>query len=281
MIIGMCGSGTMGRGIAIAAVSAEHDVVMYDISDDVLTSAQQYISSQLDKAVEKKKMTSSAAEQARSRLSYTSTLTDLAKAEIVIEAIIERIDIKHALYEQIEAAIGPKAIIASNTSSISIAALARPLRRKERFIGLHFFNPANIMKLVEVVRGPETNEHTVKVCTTFAKELGKVPVVARDAPGFIVNRIARNYYNEAQRLVMEGAASVETIDALMQGLGFKLGPFELMDLIGVDTNLDVTKSQWEQFFLEPRFTPSLLQQQVVDAGKQGKKSGRGFYDYDE
>jgi 3-hydroxybutyryl-CoA dehydrogenase len=199
----------------------------------------------------------------------------------VVEAIIERLDVKHELFVALEAIVSKKAILATNTSSISIAALARPLQSKGRFVGLHFFNPANIMKLVEVIRGPETSDATVKTCMKLAKEMGKVAVVAKDVPGFIVNRVARNYYNEAQRIVMEGAASIEQVDALMRGIGFRMGPFELMDLIGVDTNLDVTKSQWEQFFLEPRFTPSLLQQQTVDAGHHGRKTGKGFYDAED
>ena len=195
---------------------------------------------------------------------------------MVIEAIAERLDIKHTLYRSLESVLAPTAILASNTSSISIAALARCLQDPSRFVGLHFFNPAHIMKLVEVIKGPRTSQKVVEVCVDFATGLGKVPVVAADAPGFIVNRIARNYYNESQRIVMEGASSIEQVDTLMKGLGFRMGPFELMDLIGVDVNLDVTKSQWEQFFHEPRFTPSLLQQQYVDAGLHGKKSGGGF-----
>ena len=194
----------------------------------------------------------------------------------MIEAIAERLDIKHAFFQSVEKVCRPDAILASNTSSISIASLARCLQDPTRFVGLHFFNPAHIMKLVEVIRGPRTSDAVVQICVETARGMGKTPVVAKDAPGFIVNRIARNYYNEAQRVVMEGAATIEQTDALMQGLGFKMGPFALMDLIGVDVNLDVTKSQWQQFFYEPRFTPSLLQQQYVDAGLHGTKSGGGF-----
>ena len=281
MIVGICGAGTMGRGIAIASARAGHDVVMFDIAQETLDGATANVNKQLDKAVEKKKMTASDAEAAKKRVSYSTDLHSLKDAGLVVEAIIEKLDIKHELFLQLEQIISADAILSSNTSSIAIAALARPLREKSRFVGLHFFNPAHIMKLVEVIRGPETSDDTVKVCVDFAKELGKVPVVAKDSPGFIVNRVARNFYNEALRIVTEGAASVEQTDALMKGLGFRMGPFELMDLIGVDANMNVTKSQWEQYFFEPRFAPALLQQQQVDAGNHGRKSGRGFYKHDD
>lgn len=280
MIVGICGAGTMGRGIAIAALQASHSVVVFDIADAPLEKAKANITSTLDKAVEKGKLTATDRDLAIERSTFTTNLDDLSVCDVVIEAVAERLDIKHDLFTRLEALVRPDAILATNTSSISIASLARPLQHQDRFVGLHFFNPAHIMKLVEVIKGPRTSESTVAWCVDFSKGLGKTPVVAKDVPGFIVNRIARNFYNEAQRIVMEGAATIPQVDALMQGLGFKMGPFELMDLIGVDTNLDVTKSQWQQFFLEPRFQPSMLQQQHVDAGLHGKKTGRGFYDHD-
>jgi len=279
MTIGICGAGTMGRGIAIASLQAGHTVVVFDISDEANQAAVGYIHKQLDKAVERAKLTLDAATAAKGKVTASSDLSAMAPCDIVVEAVAERTDIKHDLFTKLEAIVRADAIIATNTSSISIAALARPLQDQTRFAGLHFFNPAHIMKLVEVIRGPQTSDATVRTCVDFAKGLGKTPAVAKDVPGFIVNRVARNFYNEAQRIVMEGAADVEQVDRSLKGLGFRMGPFELMDLIGVDTNLDVTKSQWEQFFLEPRFAPSLLQQQVVDAGHHGKKSGRGFYDH--
>lgn len=279
MIVGICGAGTMGRGIAIATLQAGHAVVLYDLQQLTVDEALASVRAALAKAVEKGKLSSEAAERASGQLQGCSTLDGLAACGLVVEAIVERMDVKHALFTQVEQIVAPTAILATNTSSISIAALASPLQHRDRFVGLHFFNPAHIMKLVEIIRGPETSQATVDVCLSFARELGKTPAVAKDVPGFIVNRVARNFYNEAQRIVMEGAAEVPQVDTLMKGLGFRMGPFELMDLIGVDTNLDVTKSQWQQFFLEPRFMPSLLQQQVVDAGATGKKSGRGFYTY--
>ncbi len=281
MIVGICGAGTMGRGIAIAAVRAGHDAVLFDVGQEQLDKASVVVVKQLDKAVEKKKMTADEAVKAKTRVSFTGELKDLSGCDLVIEAIVERLEIKHELLAKIEAIVGTEAVIATNTSSISIAAIARPLNHPERFAGLHFFNPAHIMKLVEVIRGPRTSDKTIAFCVNFAEDLGKSPVVAKDVPGFIVNRVARNFYNEPQRIVTEQGATVTQIDTLIKGLGFRMGPFELMDLIGVDTNLDVTKSQWEQFFLEPRFAPSLLQQQTVDAGNYGRKTGRGFYDHSD
>ncbi|MCX6139541.1 MAG: 3-hydroxyacyl-CoA dehydrogenase NAD-binding domain-containing protein [Candidatus Kapabacteria bacterium] len=279
MTIGICGSGTMGRGIAIASLTAGHSVVFFDIADAALEAARKNVVEQLHKAVEKGKLSADACAMAEKHIVTSTSLDAMAKADIVIEAVAEQLTIKHALFTQLERVCSPDAILTSNTSSISIASLARCLNDPLRFAGLHFFNPAHIMKLVEVIKGPRTSDAVITTCVAFAKGLGKTPVVATDAPGFIVNRVARNYYNEAQRIVMEGAATIPQIDTLMKGLGFKMGPFELMDLIGVDVNLDVTKSQWEQFFHEPRFTPSLLQQQYVDAGLHGKKTDGGFYSY--
>lgn len=277
MTVGICGAGTMGRGIAIASLLAGHSVVMFDINQQAVDAALGYVTSQLQKSVEKGKMSKETYDAID--LTGGTDIALLAPSTMVVEAVAELVDVKHHLFAAIESVVSTSCILTSNTSSISIASIARVLTSPERFAGLHFFNPAHIMKLVEVIRGPRTSDATIAQCVDFASGLGKTPVVAKDAPGFIVNRIARNYYNEAQRIVMEGASSVEHVDVLMKGLGFKMGPFELMDLIGVDVNLDVTKSQWQQFFQEPRFTPSLMQQQAVDAGLHGKKSGRGFYDY--
>jgi 3-hydroxybutyryl-CoA dehydrogenase len=200
---------------------------------------------------------------------------------IVIEAIIEQADIKRSLYEALEGIVPLETLIASNTSSISITALAASMRYPERFAGLHFFNPAHIMKLVEVISGMKTAPATISALTTFAETLGKTPVEAKDVPGFIVNRVARNYYLEAMRIAMEGGATIPQIDGLMRSVGFKMGPFELVDLIGVDVNFAVTMSVWEQYFREPRFAPALLQKEYVDAGLWGKKSGEGFYRYND
>lgn len=281
MMVGICGAGTMGRGIAISSLQAGHHVVLTDLSTDALVAAAGYVRKQLDTAVEKGKLAADARDRAVEAFSTSTDLAALHACDLVIEAIAERLDIKHALLQALESVCRPDCILASNTSSIAITALARSLKDPSRFVGLHFFNPAHIMKLVEVIKGTLTADHVVDASVSFARGLGKTAVVARDVPGFIVNRVARNYYNEAQRVVMEQAASIEQVDRCMKALGFKMGPFELMDLIGVDVNLDVTKSMWGQYFNEPRFTPSLLQQQTVDGGLHGRKSGRGFYGYEQ
>ena len=281
MTVGICGAGTMGRGIAIAALSAGHSVIVYDAIAGALATAQTTIADQLAKSVEKGKMLSDERDAALARLTISASVDGLTTSDLVIEAIAEDLEIKHALLILLEGICKPDAIITSNTSSISITALAACLKSPARFAGLHFFNPAHIMKLVEVVRGTLTSEATITACVDFAKGLGKTPIVAKDVPGFVVNRVARNFYNEAQRIVMENAASIPQVDTLMKALGFKMGPFELMDLIGVDVNLDVTKSMYAGYFNEPRFNPSLLQQQYIDAGLHGRKTKKGFYDHDE
>ncbi len=226
-------------------------------------------------------MTSEAAADALNRYAQVSNLDALQGSEMVIEAILEDKDVKVALFGQLEKLLAEDAILATNTSSISISSIARELSKAERFIGLHFFNPAHIMKLVEIIPGPKTNEQSIKKSQSFVKSLSKTGAIAKDVPGFIVNRVARHYYNEAQRIVTEGGAQLEQVDRIMKSAGFKMGPFELMDLIGVDVNLEVTKSMYRQYFFEPRFQPSTMQQHYVDAGLHGKKTGRGFYDYSE
>ncbi len=281
MTIAVCGAGTMGRGIALSSIQSGIDCVLYDVQTEFVEKAAEFIEKQLSMLVGKQKMSAEEASNARARLRLTTDLNDFRSCQIVIEAIIENKQIKDSLFAQIESVVDKDAVIGSNTSSISIASLARSMKHPERFIGIHFFNPAQIMKLVELISGPHTNETTLKSAVNFVKSLSKSPAVAKDVPGFIVNRVARNYYNESQRIVMEGAAAIAQVDTVMKAHGFKMGPFELMDLIGVDVNLDVTKSMYQQYFYEPRFQPSLLQQQYMDAGLHGRKSGRGFYDYSD
>ena len=280
MIIGICGAGTMGRGITLSSLLAGHHVTITDLSAQAVEAAATYVHGQLQTSVEKGRISAEQRDAMSSALTTSTQLDALASSDLVIEAIAEKLDIKHALFTALEAICRPDCVLSSNTSSISITALARCLKDPSRFVGLHFFNPAHIMKLVEVISGVLTSPTVVSFAVEYAKGLGKTPVIAKDAPGFIVNRVARNYYNEAQRIVMEGAASVEQTDRCMKALGFKMGPFELMDLIGVDVNLDVTTSMWGQFFYEPRFTPSVLQQQTVNGGMHGRKTGRGFYPYE-
>lgn len=270
----------MGRGIAIACLQAGYRVLLYDVRPDALRQAESVIAEQLQKAEARGKLTVSAAELLR-RLQLVTILAELIPCDLIIEAIVENRAAKQELFRALESlGVSPTTIIATNTSSISITALASVLHHPERCVGLHFFNPAHVMRLVEVVRGARTAEQTLWQALEFVERLGKKPVVVRDIPGFIVNRVARNYYNEALRMVSEGVATVEQIDRLLRSAGFPMGPFELMDLIGVDVNLEVTRSIYEQHFHDPRFAPSLLQQQYVDAGLLGRKTGRGFYSYD-
>lgn len=278
--LAICGAGTMGRGIALSAIQSGFNAVLHDSFEGALEQSKSFINTQLQSSVAKGRITEAQSIEIASRFTITSDTSAMNNADIVIEAIIENLQAKIDLFKIIEnECSGENTILATNTSSISINSIARHLKRPENFVGLHFFNPAHIMKLVEIIRGTRTSDDVVKRCVELSKKLGKSPAIAKDVPGFIVNRVARNYYNEAQRVVTEGTATIEQVDTLMKSIGFKMGPFELMDLIGVDTNLDVTKSIYAQYFNEPRFQPSVMQQQYVDAGLHGKKTGRGFYDY--
>ncbi len=280
--IAICGAGVMGTGIATALLLHQFPVTLYDLSDAVLKRAQHQIARNLEKAVQKGKL---AAELLHSvlqeKISFTTRLEDCAAADCVIEAIIEDRTAKIDLLHRLESLLPSRAIIATNTSSIAISSLQSELQHPGRFLGLHFFNPAHIMKLVEVVKGAFTLDSVIEIIKDFSESIGKIPVIVKDVPGFIVNRVARNFYNEALRIVEEGTASVEQVDRLLRSYGFRMGPFELMDLIGVDTNFAVTLSVWQQYFYDPRFAPSLLQKQLVDAKKWGRKTGEGFYRYSQ
>lgn len=280
--ISICGSGTMGRGIALSCIQNGYTAYLYDIDQHALDKSIETIKKQLMTLVEKGKITAEKAQAAQQRLFATQSLDEIAKGDIIIEAIVENLEIKNELFTAIEKhGVSENTILASNTSSISINALAKSRLSPENFLGLHFFNPPQIMKLVEIIRANKTSEKNIEIAYNFALSLGKVPVIAKDVPGFIVNRVARNYYNEAMRIATEQAADITTIDAAMKNWGFKMGPFELMDLIGNDVNLEVTKSVYSQYFNEPRFSPSTMQQDIVNAGMYGKKTQSGFYDYSQ
>ncbi len=263
----------MGAGIAQAALAAGLHVVLYDVAAAALERARQRITAGLAKQGQ-----AAAAE----RLHCTTTLDDISPALLVVEAVPEDLSLKRELFGRIGAICPPPAIIASNTSSLPIAALAAACPQPWRVAGLHFFNPVHRMALVEVIRTPQTDEATVAALLAFAERLGKTPVLARDTPGFIVNRVARPFYGEALRLLGEHVAPVEVIDTILQrAAGFPLGPFALMDLIGIDINFAVTKSVYEQSFYEPRYRPHPIQQQMVLQGTLGRKTGRGFYNYQQ
>lgn len=276
--VGIAGAGTMGQGIAQVCATAGYEVVLYDIAEAQLANAKNLIRKSLQVAVEKGKLKADESNQVLSRIQFQSDVNQL-KADLIIEAALEKLDIKKELFVRLEAINSESSILTTNTSSIPVTQIASALKHPQRFAGLHFFNPAPIMKLVEIISGVNTDAETIDTLKAFCKKLEKTAVLAKDSPGFIVNRVARHYYVEALKLLEENVTDIQTIDALMKASGFKMGPFELMDLIGVDTNFSVTTSIYNAFHQDAKFRPSLIQQQKVDAGHHGRKSGKGFYDY--
>lgn len=277
--VAIIGAGTMGAGIAQATLLSRYRVILYDISIDLVEKAADHIYALIEKGVELGKVERDAAAAAPSRLSLTTAWHDVASAELVIEAVPEKLALKQEIFARLDGLLAPDAILASNTSSLSVNALAGATNRPERVIGVHFFNPAHIMRLVEVISADDTSAETLAAANAFIGSLGKTAVHCQDTPAFIVNRVARPFYGEAFRLLGEGAASVETIDQLARSLGFRMGPFELVDLIGCDINYDVTRAVYEAYFHEPRYRPHPLQRRMVESGRLGRKSGRGFYKY--
>ncbi len=279
-IVAVIGTGAMGAGIAQVAAAAGHTVKLMDNRPLAAETAVASIRAQFAKLAEKGKMRQEAAHAASARLIAVEQLIDLADAGLVIEAIVENLQAKQALYRSLEDIVSADCIFGTNTSSISVTAIGAALQSPQRLAGLHFFNPAPLMALVEIVSGLATDRAVADTLFATATAWGKTAVHAKSTPGFIVNRVARPFYGEALRLLTEGAADCATIDAVMREAGgFRMGPFELMDMIGHDVNFAVTCSVWNAFFNDPRFLPSLVQQELVDAGFLGKKTGRGFYDY--
>lgn len=277
--VAVIGSGTMGRGIAQSAALSGKRVILYDLTDDLLHRAAVAIAEDIAEGVRRGKTEPEKAESANRHMRLTTDLAQAAQVDLVIEAVPEDLDIKRKVFRQLDAEAPPQTILASNTSSLSISVIAAATQRPGRVIGLHYFNPAHRMKLVEIIRGDLTHEDTVSACQKYVESLGKIPVLCGDTPAFIVNRIARPFYGEALRLLGERVADIETIDRLIASLGFRMGPFELLDLIGLDVNLAVTKSVYEACFHDPKYRPHPIQQRMVDSGRLGRKSGRGFYDY--
>jgi 3-hydroxybutyryl-CoA dehydrogenase len=273
------GSGVMGSGIAMCSILSGYPTVIYDLKKEALEKAIDYIHKQLNISVEKGKISLEKKEQAIQLLSITENKSELV-ADFIIEAILENLQVKRELFQHLESINSTESIFATNTSSIPITQIASGLNHPERLVGVHFFNPAHIMKLVEVIKGAATSTEVAEKAFNWSISLGKTTVYAQDAPGFIVNRVARHFYVEALKIAEEGVASIPEIDNLIESTGFKMGPFRLMDLIGVDTNYAVTNSMFEQFNYDPKFRPNRIQKQKVDAGHHGKKSGKGFYSYE-
>lgn len=278
--VSVIGSGTMGRGIAQAAALAGHRVLLFDLTAELVGRAREAIVHSIDEGERRGKTAAATAEWAKESLIPTTDLAQAAQVDLVIEAVVEDLAVKRDLFGRLDAAAPPHTILASNTSSLSISAIAAATGRPDRVLGLHYFNPAHLMQLVEVIRGDLTGDETVTAARAFVQSLGKTAVVCIDSPAFIVNRVARPFYGEAFRLLGERAADPQTIDRLITSLGFRMGPFALLDLIGLDVNLAVTQSVYDAYFQEPRYRPHPIQRRMVDSGRLGRKSGRGFYDYE-
>ena len=278
-LLAVVGAGTMGLGIAQLAAMANIKTILFDIDEEILKKAHDAIIKNLDKGIEKGKINEALKAQTLENITLEKDINNI-KADFIIEAVVERLEVKHSIFKQLEEINSQGTILATNTSSIPITQIAEALKRPHNVVGMHFFNPAHIMKLVEVISGASTNEHVVKLTYDLAVKLGKTPVSAADSPGFIVNRVARHFYVESLKIAEENLADFKTIDKLIRASGFKMGPFELMDLIGVDTNFSVTTSMFNAFHQDSKFRPSRIQQQKVDAGHHGRKAGQGFYNYE-
>jgi 3-hydroxybutyryl-CoA dehydrogenase len=282
MNVGIIGGGTMGSGIAQVTATAGCKVKLYDTNQAALDKAKAALEKILVRLIEKGRINSEEKIRIQSNISYVDSLKDLGDSHLTIEAIIENLDIKQKVFSELESYVADDCIIASNTSSLSIASIAASLQKPERCVGIHFFNPAPLMKLVEVIPAIQTSEAVLEKSIQTIKDWTKVVAVAKDTPGFIVNRVARPFYGEALRIYEEGLADFATIDHSLKTLGgFRMGPFELMDFIGNDVNYTVTETVFAAFYFDPRYKPAFTQKRFAEAGYLGRKSGKGYYDYAE
>ncbi|MCH7913726.1 MAG: 3-hydroxybutyryl-CoA dehydrogenase [Deltaproteobacteria bacterium] len=278
--IGVVGAGTMGAGIAQVSVQAGFETVVYDVSQEFIDKGLGRIRGFIQRSRERGKLDREEEERILARLSGSLKLEDLSGACLVIEAAPEKIELKREIFQKLDFVCDPESLLATNTSSLSVTAIAAATKRPERVLGTHFFNPPPLMALVEVIQGEQTDPVNIQKAVDIVRRLGKTPVRTKDTPGFIVNRIARPFYNEALRILEEGDVTVENIDRIMKDAGgFRMGPFELMDLIGIDINFTATESLYRAFFHDPRFRPSPIQHRMFLAGQLGRKTGRGFYNY--
>ena len=274
----VCGAGTMGSGIALVAAQSGFNIILFDVNELALEKAKVSLGKNLQYLVDKEKISESEKSEIYNRIQFTTDI-EACTGEIIIEAIAEIEEAKISLFNELAKYNNEEVIFATNTSSLSVSALQEKIMFPQRVVGMHFFNPAYIMKLVEVVKGRQTSDEIAMEIYDICEQMNKVPVICKDTPGFIVNRIARHYYLESLKIVEEGIASFEEVDRILEATGFKMGPFKLMDLIGMDINLAVTQSMYVAFDKAERFTPSPLQVQKVDNGELGKKTGKGFYNY--
>ena len=280
--IAVLGAGTMGAGIAQVAAQAGFETLVYDVKQEFIDAGLGRVRSFLKGSRERGKLSAEQEQEILDRFRTSTKLDDCNGSTLVIEAAPEKLDLKRDIFKQLDSLCAPETLLASNTSSFSVTAIAAATRYQERVLGLHFFNPPPLMALVEVIQGDRTSAKTVEAATELMRAMGKTPARAKDTPGFIVNRVARPFYNEALRILGDGGASVAAVDRIMKEAGnFRMGPFELMDLIGNDINFAATESLYRSFFEDPRFRPSPIQQRMVMGGNLGRKSGRGFYSYDK
>ena len=282
MKVGIIGSGTMGSGIAQVAATAGCQVNLFDANQTVLEKSKTSLEKILIRLIEKGRIDTSEKNRIQSNINYVDSLEELSNSDLIIEAILENLEIKKKVFSELETLVSDDCIIASNTSSLSIASIAASLKNPKRCVGIHFFNPAPLMKLVEVIPAIQTSYETLEKSIDTISSWGKTVAIAKDTPGFIVNRVARPFYSEALRIYEEGIASFQDIDDSLKNLGgFRMGPFELMDFIGNDVNFTVTETVFKSFFFDPKYKPSFTQKRFAEAGYLGRKSGIGFYEYDE